>query len=337
MPTPETALKLQLRCKTGNPKSPTLCIRDEWPTPSSLSELFQCRVCVLEFIWSELAAAIFRIEPRHAKSLWKCWWEKQFFWCSFPKAWWMTMDKAYKKPAAYISSSWDLKLQPNGDDDKLGHGRQLTNCAFTVSYFCFSMASLQEKGVSGVEKDVLASGRNACYKARDAFFRCVEADAGHTTPTEVASVGLLYPSQCKTLRANYEQLCRSTWVFPQSCLEFGFALPNHYTHWSTNLFIVFFGNCLSCDGMRWLRHWYLQICVDSLLKRRYHSQAYHWGDGSILQWFCSIWVNGWYGAGEAFWPSVLCKEKDQAVIGYRYWSATYFITTEDNHWASTRW
>ncbi len=30
--------------------------------------------------------------------------------------------------------------------------------------FCFSMASLQEKGVSGVEKDVLASGRNACYK-----------------------------------------------------------------------------------------------------------------------------------------------------------------------------
>ncbi len=176
-----------------------------------------------------------------------------------------------------------------------------------------------------------------CFQARDAFFRCVEADAGHTTPTEVASVGLLYPSQCKTLRANYEQLCRSTWVFPQSCLEFGFALPNHYTHWSTNLFIVFFGNCLSCDGMRWLRHWYLQICVDSLLKRRYHSQAYHWGDGSILQWFCSIWVNGWYGAGEAFWPSVLCKEKDQAVIGYRYWSATYFITTEDNHWASTRW
>ncbi|CAK9859763.1 unnamed protein product [Sphagnum jensenii] len=74
------------------------------------------------------------------------------------------------------------------------------------------MASLQEKGVSGVERDVLASGRNACYKARDAFFRCVEADAGHTTPTEVASVGLLYPSQCKTLRANYEQLCRSTWV-----------------------------------------------------------------------------------------------------------------------------
>jgi hypothetical protein len=61
MPTPETALKVQLRCKTGNPKSPTLCIRDEWPAPSSLSELFQCRVCVLEFIWSEEAAAIFRI------------------------------------------------------------------------------------------------------------------------------------------------------------------------------------------------------------------------------------------------------------------------------------
>ncbi|KAG0563486.1 hypothetical protein KC19_8G035000 [Ceratodon purpureus] len=63
-----------------------------------------------------------------------------------------------------------------------------------------------------VEKDVLAAGRTACYKARDAFFKCVEADSGHTTPTEIASVGLLYPAQCKPARAFYEQNCRSTWV-----------------------------------------------------------------------------------------------------------------------------
>ncbi|XP_024403084.1 uncharacterized protein [Physcomitrium patens] len=63
-----------------------------------------------------------------------------------------------------------------------------------------------------VEKKVLAAGRDACYKARDAFFRCVEADSGHTTPTEIASVGLLYPKQCKSARAFYEQNCRSTWV-----------------------------------------------------------------------------------------------------------------------------
>ncbi|KAG0557248.1 hypothetical protein M758_11G108900 [Ceratodon purpureus] len=63
-----------------------------------------------------------------------------------------------------------------------------------------------------VEKDVLAAGRASCYKARDAFFNCVEADSGHTTPTEVASVGLLYPSQCKPARAFFEENCRSTWV-----------------------------------------------------------------------------------------------------------------------------
>lgn len=49
-------------------------------------------------------------------------------------------------------------------------------------------------------------------QARDAFFKCVESDAGHTTPTEIASVGLLYPSHCKSARAFYEQSCRSTWV-----------------------------------------------------------------------------------------------------------------------------
>lgn len=63
-----------------------------------------------------------------------------------------------------------------------------------------------------VDKDVLAAGRAACYKARDAFFKCVEADCGHTTPTEIASAGLLYPAQCKSARAFYEQNCRSTWV-----------------------------------------------------------------------------------------------------------------------------
>ncbi|XP_024358903.1 uncharacterized protein [Physcomitrium patens] len=65
---------------------------------------------------------------------------------------------------------------------------------------------------SHVEKDVLAAGRAACYKARDVFFNCVEDDSGLTTATEIASAGLLYPKQCKPARASYEQNFRSTWV-----------------------------------------------------------------------------------------------------------------------------
>ncbi|KAG9456301.1 hypothetical protein H6P81_000809 [Aristolochia fimbriata] len=59
--------------------------------------------------------------------------------------------------------------------------------------------------------DVLADGRNSCYKARDSFYDCLEKESSKK-PTEIASVGLLYPSQCKKLREQYEKQCRLTWV-----------------------------------------------------------------------------------------------------------------------------
>eukprot|EP00252_Welwitschia_mirabilis_P008499 TRINITY_DN20394_c0_g1_i1.p1 TRINITY_DN20394_c0_g1~~TRINITY_DN20394_c0_g1_i1.p1 ORF type:complete len:123 (-),score=14.21 TRINITY_DN20394_c0_g1_i1:248-616(-) len=64
---------------------------------------------------------------------------------------------------------------------------------------------------SDVHKDVLAAGREACYRARDNFFACIERK-GNSKPTEVASVGLLYPSECKKARADFVKHCRPTWV-----------------------------------------------------------------------------------------------------------------------------
>jgi hypothetical protein len=49
-----------------------------------------------------------------------------------------------------------------------------------------------------------------CFQAQDAFFKCVEADAWHTTRMEVRAVGLLYPSHCKAVQENYEHLCWSS-------------------------------------------------------------------------------------------------------------------------------
>ncbi|XP_072980116.1 uncharacterized protein [Typha angustifolia] len=63
----------------------------------------------------------------------------------------------------------------------------------------------------GVMADVLAHGRAACYKARDAFYACLEKQADKK-PTEIASVGLLYPSECKKLRTEFVNSCRPTWV-----------------------------------------------------------------------------------------------------------------------------
>ncbi|KAF8779087.1 hypothetical protein HU200_003056 [Digitaria exilis] len=93
-----------------------------------------------------------------------------------------------------------------------------------------------------VMPDVLAKGREACYKvepsssplnpfflsgfplltggsrpflpppqARDAFYACVEKHADKK-PTEIATMGLLYPADCKKSRANFVSNCRPTWV-----------------------------------------------------------------------------------------------------------------------------
>ncbi|CAN1166677.1 hypothetical protein LINPERHAP2_LOCUS26824 [Linum perenne] len=62
-----------------------------------------------------------------------------------------------------------------------------------------------------VHTDVLLQAREACYKARDAFYACLEMQSGKT-PTESGYVGLLYPSECKTSRIDYEKSCRASWV-----------------------------------------------------------------------------------------------------------------------------
>lgn len=48
-------------------------------------------------------------------------------------------------------------------------------------------------------------------KARDAFYACVEKESDKK-PTEIASVGLIYPAECKALRAKFVKLCRASWV-----------------------------------------------------------------------------------------------------------------------------
>ncbi|KAK1417172.1 hypothetical protein QVD17_26295 [Tagetes erecta] len=62
-----------------------------------------------------------------------------------------------------------------------------------------------------IHKDVLSDARQACYKARDAFYACLESQS-HNKPTEIAAVGLLYPVECKKTREIYDKSCRRTWV-----------------------------------------------------------------------------------------------------------------------------
>ncbi|EXB53903.1 hypothetical protein L484_002942 [Morus notabilis] len=62
-----------------------------------------------------------------------------------------------------------------------------------------------------VHTDVLSEARQACYKARDAFYACLEKESVKK-PTEITPVGLLYPSECNASRAEYVKLCRSSWV-----------------------------------------------------------------------------------------------------------------------------
>uniref|UniRef100_A0A2P2JNG6 Uncharacterized protein MANES_06G037000 n=1 Tax=Rhizophora mucronata TaxID=61149 RepID=A0A2P2JNG6_RHIMU len=62
-----------------------------------------------------------------------------------------------------------------------------------------------------VHTDVLLKARQACYKARDAFYACLDKESGKK-PTEIGTVGLLYPVECKRFRDEYEKNCRTTWV-----------------------------------------------------------------------------------------------------------------------------
>ncbi|KAI3715005.1 hypothetical protein L6452_21968 [Arctium lappa] len=62
-----------------------------------------------------------------------------------------------------------------------------------------------------IHTDVLSDARQACYKARDAFYACLEKESNKKA-TEIASVGLLYPLECKKTREAYDKGCRRTWV-----------------------------------------------------------------------------------------------------------------------------
>ncbi|WJX91280.1 hypothetical protein P8452_73082 [Trifolium repens] len=62
-----------------------------------------------------------------------------------------------------------------------------------------------------IHSDVLTKARESCYKARDAFYSCIEKECDKK-PTEIASVGLLYPKECKKSRDQFVNQCRSSWV-----------------------------------------------------------------------------------------------------------------------------
>lgn len=60
--------------------------------------------------------------------------------------------------------------------------------------------------MAAVDKAVLKSGREKCWQARDAFYKCVE-DAGVTYTVEGP-----VPSKCREARAAFEAACKGSWV-----------------------------------------------------------------------------------------------------------------------------
>ncbi|XP_024445825.1 cytochrome c oxidase subunit 6B-like protein new16 isoform X2 [Populus trichocarpa] len=74
-----------------------------------------------------------------------------------------------------------------------------------------AMENYASRNIDKIHTDVLSQSRQACYKARDAFFACLEKESGKK-PTEIGSVGLQYPAECKNSRAEFEKNCRPAWV-----------------------------------------------------------------------------------------------------------------------------
>ncbi|KAH6819211.1 Cytochrome c oxidase [Perilla frutescens var. frutescens] len=74
-----------------------------------------------------------------------------------------------------------------------------------------ALETRSSQALDTVHTDVLSQARLACYKARDAFYTCLERES-NKKPTEIASVGLLYPAECKKNREEYVKHCRPTWV-----------------------------------------------------------------------------------------------------------------------------
>ncbi|XP_059637775.1 uncharacterized protein LOC132279754 isoform X2 [Cornus florida] len=86
-------------------------------------------------------------------------------------------------------------------------------CVCVCVTVCVVMAveAYASQNPNTVHADVLSKARQSCYKARDAFYACLEKES-NKKPTEIASVGLLYPVECKKPRDQYVKQCRPTWV-----------------------------------------------------------------------------------------------------------------------------
>ncbi|PSS13934.1 Cytochrome c oxidase assembly factor like [Actinidia chinensis var. chinensis] len=74
-----------------------------------------------------------------------------------------------------------------------------------------AVEAFASKNPDTVNTDVLSEARQACYKARDVFYVCLERES-NKKPTKIASVGLLYPVECKKYRDQFEKQCRPTWI-----------------------------------------------------------------------------------------------------------------------------
>ncbi|KAL3535083.1 hypothetical protein ACH5RR_003544 [Cinchona calisaya] len=62
-----------------------------------------------------------------------------------------------------------------------------------------------------IPTDVLSSARQSSYKARDAFYACLEKESSKK-PAEIACVGLLYAVECKKSREEFVKQGRPTSV-----------------------------------------------------------------------------------------------------------------------------
>ncbi|KAJ0515249.1 putative cytochrome c oxidase, subunit VIb [Helianthus annuus] len=78
-----------------------------------------------------------------------------------------------------------------------------------------AMEAYTSKYPDKIHTDLLSDARQTCYKARDAFYACLEKES-HIKANEIAAVGLLYPVQCKKTREFYEKVCRRTWDYPDA-------------------------------------------------------------------------------------------------------------------------
>lgn len=75
-------------------------------------------------------------------------------------------------------------------------------------YLIFTCVSLMLLAVCGSGSLMLNQSHE---QARDAFYTCLDKKSDKKL-TEIGSVGLLYPSECKKSRDEYVKQCRASWV-----------------------------------------------------------------------------------------------------------------------------